>query len=220
MTDTAVYSAEPRDQVGKGAARAARRTGMVPGVIYGDGKPAIGLLMGKKELTMAIHRPGFFNSICEVEVSGEKYRCVPKDVQLHPVSDQPLHVDFQRVSRRTKLHVDIPVIFEGEEQCRGLRDGGVLNIVRHEIGVICRADALVDSLTLDISAAEIGDSLHVSAITLPDGVELQITDRDFTIATIAAPTVMPTEDEEEVDEDAARNVPSEHGSDDEGDDEE
>jgi large subunit ribosomal protein L25 len=216
MTDTAIYSAEPRDQVGKGAARAARRTGMVPGVIYGDGKPAISLSMGIKELTMAIHRHGFFSTICEVEVGKDKYRVIPKDVQLHPVSDVPMHIDFQRVGKNTKLSVDIPVTFAGEEKCPGLREGGVLNIVRHEIGIICGADAIPEDLVLDISEAQIGDSLHVSAIALPKGVTLQITDRDFTIATIAAPSALVAEsDEEEGEEVDAGSVPSDHGSDDE-----
>lgn len=215
MTDTAIYTAEPRDQVGKGAARAARRSGKVPGVIYGDGKAAISLSMGIKELTFAIHRPGFFNTICEVEIGKDKYRVIPKDVQLHPVSDAPLHVDFLRIGRNTKLHVDIPVTFAGEEKCRGLREGGVLNIVRHEIGIICSANAIPEELVLDITEAEIGDSLHVSAIALPAGVTLQITDRDFTIATIAAPTVLLAEDDEDGEEVDAAAVPSDHGSDDE-----
>ncbi|MRG70648.1 50S ribosomal protein L25/general stress protein Ctc [Alphaproteobacteria bacterium HT1-32] len=197
MAATATFTAEPRDQVGKGAARAVRRTGKVPGVIYGDGKAAVSLSMDKKELAMALNNPGFFNTICEVTVGKENYRVLPKDVQLHPVSDQALHIDFLRIGKNTKLHVDIPVVFEGEEQSRGLKAGGVLNIVRHEVAVICNPDDLPEALILDVSAGEIGDSLHVSAITLPKGVELQITDRDFTIATIAAPSVMPADDEEE-----------------------
>ena len=197
MAATATFTAEPRDQVGKGAARAVRRTGMVPGVIYGDGKAAVSLSMDKKELTMALNNPGFFNTICEVTVGKENYRVLPKDVQLHPVSDQALHIDFLRIGKNTKLHVDIPVVFEGEEQSRGLKAGGVLNI-------------------LDVSNGEIGDSLHVSAITLPKGVELQITDRDFTIATIAAPSVMPADDEED---DEAEGT-EEDGAEEDGEDKE
>ncbi len=216
MAATATFMAEPRDQVGKGAARAVRRTGMVPGVIYGDGKAAVSLSMDKKELTMALNNPGFFNTICEVTVGKENYRVLPKDVQLHPVSDQALHIDFLRIGKNTKLHVDIPVVFEGEEQSRGLKAGGVLNIVRHEVAVICNPDDLPEALILDVSAGEIGDSLHVSAITLPKGVELQITDRDFTIATIAAPSVMPADDEED---DEAEGT-EEDGAEEDGEDKE
>ncbi len=216
MAATATFTAEPRDQVGKGAARAVRRTGMVPGVIYGDGKAAVSLSMDKKELTMALNNPGFFNTICEVTVGKENYRVLPKDVQLHPVSDQALHIDFLRIGKNTKLHVDIPVVFEGEEQSRGLKAGGVLNIVRHEVAVICNPDDLPEALILDVSAGEIGDSLHVSAITLPKGVELQITDRDFTIATIAAPSVMPADDEED---DEAEGT-EEDGAEEDGEDKE
>ena len=216
MAATATFTAEPRDQVGKGAARAVRRTGMVPGVIYGDGKAAVSLSMDKKELTMALNNPGFFNTIWEVTVGKENYRVLPKDVQLHPVSDQALHIDFLRIGKNTKLHVDIPVVFEGEEQSRGLKAGGVLNIVRHEVAVICNPDDLPEALILDVSAGEIGDSLHVSAITLPKGVELQITDRDFTIATIAAPSVMPADDEED---DEAEGT-EEDGAEEDGEDKE
>ena len=216
MAATATFTAEPRDQVGKGAARAVRRTGMVPGVIYGDGKAAVSLSMDKKELAMALNNPGFFNTICEVTVGKENYRVLPKDVQLHPVSDQALHIDFLRIGKNTKLHVDIPVVFEGEEQSRGLKAGGVLNIVRHEVAVICNPDDLPEALILDVSNGEIGDSLHVSAITLPKGVELQITDRDFTIATIAAPSVMPADDEED---DEAEGT-EEDGAEEDGEDKE
>lgn len=216
MAATATFTAEPRDQVGKGAARAVRRTGMVPGVIYGDGKAAVSLSMDKKELTMALNNPGFFNTICEVTVGKENYRVLPKDVQLHPVSDLALHIDFLRIGKNTKLHVDIPVVFEGEEESRGLKAGGVLNIVRHEVAVICNPDDLPEALILDVSNGEIGDSLHVSAITLPKGVELQITDRDFTIATIAAPSVMLSEDEEEGDEEDGE----EDGAEEDGEDKE
>ena len=212
MAATATFTAEPRDQVGKGAARAVRRTGM----IYGDGKAAVSLSMDKKELTMALNNPGFFNTICEVTVGKENYRVLPKDVQLHPVSDQALHIDFLRIGKNTKLHVDIPVVFEGEEQSRGLKAGGVLNIVRHEVAVICNPDDLPEALILDVSNGEIGDSLHVSAITLPKGVELQITDRDFTIATIAAPSVMPADDEED---DEAEGT-EEDGAEEDGEDKE
>ena len=216
MAATATFTAEPRDQVGKGAARAVRRTGKVPGVIYGDGKAAVSLSMDKKELAMALNNPGFFNTIYEVTVGKENYRVLPKDVQLHPVSDQALHIDFLRIGKNTKLHVDIPVVFEGEEQSRGLKAGGVLNIVRHEVAVICNPDDLPEALILDVSAGEIGDSLHVSAITLPKGVELQITDRDFTIATIAAPSVMPADDEED---DEAEGT-EEDGAEEDGEDKE
>ena len=136
-----------------------------------------------------IRGPGFFSRVYELDAGGDKNRVLPRDLQLDPVTDQPLHVDFMRFSSKTRLKVEVTVVFENEEVCPGLRVGGVLNVVRHTVELLCSPDNIPESLIVDLSGLEVGDSVHISAIKLPDDVELTIKDRDFTIATIAAPTI-------------------------------
>jgi large subunit ribosomal protein L25 len=132
---------------------------------------------------------GFFSSVYEIEAEGNKHRVLPRDIQLHPVTDQPLHIDFMRFSKSTRLVVEVPVVFVGEEVCPGLRQGGVLNIVRHAIEMRASPDNIPESIEIDLSSYNIGDSVHISSVRLPNDVELTIVDRDFTVVTIAAPTV-------------------------------
>jgi len=142
-----------------------------------------------------------------------------RDLQLHPVTDRPMHADFLRVTERTQINVEIPVSFENEEESPGLRQGGVLNVVRHVVEVICRAGSIPNEISIDLTGLEIGDSVHISSVSLPDGVKPTI-DRDFTIATIAAPTVAPVEDEEgDEDAEGAEDTAAEDGGDDDGDEE-
>ena len=196
MANVTAFAAEPRDRAGKGAARATRREGRVPGVIYGNKQDPVLISVDPIDLMKQINIPGFFSRVYEVDVSGDKHRVLARDLQLDPVSDQPIHIDFMRFSASTRLNIDVQVVFQNEEECPGLRLGGVLNVVRFTVELRCRPDSIPESLTADLSGLEIGDSLHISAIELPEDVELTITDRDFTIATIAAPTIV-----EEVEED-------------------
>ena len=196
MANLTAFAAEPRDRAGKGAARATRREGRVPGVIYGNNEDAVLISVDPIDLMKQINTPGFFARVYEVDVSGDKHRVLARDLQLDPVSDQPIHLDFMRFSASTRLNIDVQVVFENEEECPGLRMGGVLNVVRFAVELRCRPDSIPESLTADLSGMEIGDSLHISAIKLPEDVELTITDRDFTVATIAAPTIV-----EEVEDD-------------------
>jgi len=189
MAQAATMSVELRERAGKGAARATRRAGRVPAVIYGNKQDPVMISLEPVELMMQLRGPGFFSRVYELEADGTKHRVLPRDLQLHPVTDQPLHVDFMRFSAKTRLNIDVAVIFENEEECPGLRQGGVLNIVRHDIELLCSPDSIPESLSVDLSGLEVGDSVHISAIKLPDDVELTITDRDFTVATIAAPTI-------------------------------
>ncbi|MBT6137166.1 MAG: 50S ribosomal protein L25/general stress protein Ctc [Rhodospirillaceae bacterium] len=193
MSDTTVISAEPRDRVGKGSARAARREGLIPAVVYGNKKDPQPITVNERVLMRLIHTPGFFATLFDVEIGGETTRTLPRDVQFHPVTDRPEHIDFLRVSATTAITVAVPVEFLNEEECPGLRQGGVLNVVRYEIEVSCTPDKIPSSLQIDLATAEVGDSIHISAITLPDGVTPTITDRDFTVVTIAAPTVVQDE---------------------------
>jgi len=188
MSNISTLSARARDRAGKGSARAARREGLVPAVIYGDKKDPFTITVVQRDLEKLL-KPGFFSHLLDIEVAGEKHRVLPRDLQQHPVTDRPLHVDFLRVSATSELTVEVPVEFINDEACPGLKRGGVLNVVRHEVEVYCLADNIPEKITVDLAGLQIGDSVHISAITLPEGVRPTIEDRDFTIATIAAPTV-------------------------------
>jgi large subunit ribosomal protein L25 len=179
--------AEARDRVGKGAAREIRRNGKVPAVIYGDNKPPLAITLSYKEVHTRIHAGGFLTTIATIDVNGEKHRVLPKDYQMDPVRDFTTHVDFLRVGKNTVVTVEIPVHFLNEEKAPGIKRGGVLNIVRHTVECTCPANDIPDAIEVDLTGRTIGDSIHISAVTLPEGVKPTITDRDFTIATIAAP---------------------------------
>ena len=179
--------AEARERVGKGSARELRRNGLIPAVIYGDKQAPISISLSTNEVTKRIHAGGFMTTIATIDVDGKKYKVLPKDYQLDPVRDFTMHVDFLRVSGNTQVTVEIPVHFVNEEKSPGLKVGGVLNIVRHEVEVQCPANAIPEFFTVDLSGHKIGDSIHISEVTLPKGVTPTIADRDFTIATIVAP---------------------------------
>ncbi len=196
MADYLTLAAEQRPRAGKGTARAARRQGRVPAVIYGNNEDPILVTVARRTLEQELQKPGFFTRLMDVRVNGDALRVLPRDMQLHPVTDVPMHVDFLRYSADRKITVEIPVTFINEAECPGLRVGGVLNVVRHAVEVLCTADRIPEGFTLDLTGLEIGDSMHAAAITLPDGVEFTIADRDFTIATIAAPTLIPVDEEE------------------------
>ncbi|WP_424992768.1 50S ribosomal protein L25/general stress protein Ctc [Oceaniradius stylonematis] len=187
MSDSYVLTAEARDRVGKGSARAIRRQGKIPAVIYGDSKPPMTVTLPRKDVFMHMQAGGFMTTVGEIDVDGTRHKVLAKDYQLDPVKDVVLHVDFLRISAKTMVTVNIPVHFENEDICPGIKMGGVLNIVRHDVEVNCPADSIPEAFTIDLATAEVGDALKISSITLPKGVEPTITDRDFTIATIAAP---------------------------------
>lgn len=201
MSDTLTLSAQLRDRAGKGASRALRREGRVPAVIYGDKKDAQTIHIAERELAKLLGTGHFMNSIVEVEIDGKKTTTLPKDVAFHPVSDRPLHVDFLRIAKGATVEVAVPVVFTNEEASPGLKRGGVLNVVRHELELVCDATNIPDEIEVDVTGTEIGDSIHISAVKLPKGIESAITDRDFTIATIVAPSALKSSDGEA--EDAA-----------------
>lgn len=197
MAETISFHAEPRDGAGKGPARQLRRTGRVPAVIYGERKDQQMISLEARALRRELSNPRFFSTLCSLQLDGEAIRVLPREVQLHKVTDDPLHADFVRVSRGTTIHVTVQVAFLNEDISPGLKRGGVLNVVRREIELVCPADSIPEQIELDLAKADIGDSLHISQVTLPAGVHPAITDRDFTIATIAAPTVVAEEAAEE-----------------------
>jgi large subunit ribosomal protein L25 len=186
MPETTTLSAERRARAGKGAARATRRMGRVPGIIYGgDGDPML-ISLEPRELSRALAKRGFLATVVEVRMDDAVHRTLPRDVQYHPATDAPLHVDFMRIGVDTRVTVTVPVAFINHEMSIGLRRGGILNIVRHGIALICQVDNIPEQLVVELDGLDIGDSVHISAVTLPPGSRLTITDRDFTIASIAA----------------------------------
>ena len=188
MSEQLTLSAEARDRAGKGASRALRREGRVPAVIYGMNEEPLSIHVEEKLLNKLLGTGHFFNSVIMVEVNGKTVRTLPKDVAFHPVTDRPLHADFLRVSEHATVTVAVPVRFENEDASPGLKKGGVLNIVRHELELVCDADKIPSEIEIDVTGTDVGDSIHISNVTLPKGVESAITDRDFTIATIVAPS--------------------------------
>ncbi len=193
MSDTLNLPAETRDRAGKGASRALRREGRVPAVIYGGKEEPLAIHVEEKLLIKRLSTGHFLNSIIEIEVGGKKLRTLPKDVAFHPVTDRPLHADFLRLSKDSTVHVNVPVLFINEEDSPGLKRGGVLNIVRHELELICDADKMPEDIRIDVTGLDIGDSIHISSVALPKGSVSAITDRDFTIATIIAPSGLRSE---------------------------
>ena len=179
-----VLSVDVRERTGKGGAREARRQGFVPGVLYGGDQDPVSISLKHNELIKAINSGKFLANMITIDHKGEKQTVFTRDVQFDPVKDLPLHVDFQRVSAKDIITVEVSVHFINDEKAPGIKRGGVLNIVRHAIEVNCPAGSIPESIEVDISGMDIGDSVHISDVTLPKGVEPTITDRDFTIATM------------------------------------
>ncbi len=193
MSEVLTLPAETR-RAGKGASRALRREGRVPAVVYGGNEDPVAVHVEEKILARQLGTGHFFNSVVEIDLGGTKVRTLPKDVAFHPVSSRPLHADFLRISADAKVHVNVPVVFINEAASPGLKRGGVLNIVRHDLDLVCEADKIPDDIQIDVTGLEIGASIHISHVTLPAGCTSGITDRDFTIATIVAPSALKSED--------------------------
>lgn len=186
MSDTITLAAETRDRVGKGASRVLRREGRVPAVIYGQNKQPASIHLEEKELVKALMTGHFMNSV--IMVGGE--RTLAKDVAFHPVTDRPVHVDFLRVGEHTSVTMAVPVVFTDEDKAPGLTKGGVLNIVRHELELVVDAAEIPSEVTVSLAGKDVGESIHISEVTLPQGATSAIDDRDFTIATLVAPSAM------------------------------
>jgi large subunit ribosomal protein L25 len=188
MSEQLTLSAEARERAGKGASRHLRNQGRVPAVVYGEKQEPIPIHVEEKALVKILSTGHFMNSVVMVDVGGEQTRTLPKDVQFHPVTDRPLHVDFLRIGEHATVTVAVPIRFVNEEASKGLKRGGVLNAVRHELELVCDAAEMPEEVVIDLAGTDIGDSIHISQIDLPAGTKSAITDRDFTIATIVAPS--------------------------------
>ena len=186
--------AKARSGVGKGAARALRREGWIPAVIYGDKKDPLPISISYNEAMKSIYGGGFLSHVIDLEVDGAKHRVIPRDYQLDPVKDKALHVDFLRVGPNTKLNVQVAVHFVNHEESPGIKKGGVLNIVHHTLDMVCPASAIPEAITIDLTGKDIGDSIHLSSITLPKGTSVRTHEKDMTIATVAAPSALRSEE--------------------------
>jgi large subunit ribosomal protein L25 len=209
MSEQLTLSAETRERAGKGASRALRRDGRVPAVVYGNNEAPLSIHVEEKVLMKMLHTGHFMNSVVMIDAGGATTRTLPKDVQFHPVSDRPVHVDFLRISEHATVTVAVPISFINEDKSKGLKRGGVLNAVRHDLELVCDAAEIPEDVIVDLAGTDIGDSIHISQVTLPKGTTSAITDRDFTIATIVAPSGLVSEAAAEAGEaPAADEVPT------------
>ena len=200
MSDISVLKAVLRKNVGTGQSRMHRRNNLIPGIIYGEKKDPLSINIDLRILKKEIETPGFFSKQFEININGDKHRVLAKDIQLHPVKESLIHVDFLRIGKDTKVTVFVPVKFVNENLCDGLKQGGVINVVRREVELRSPVTSIPSLLEADLTGLQIGDSIHISSIKLTSDVKPVISDRDFTIATIAPPTVMKVEDEKADDE--------------------
>jgi large subunit ribosomal protein L25 len=203
MSEALKLTAEARERAGKGASRAVRRTGRVPAVVYGNKQAPMNIHVEEKVLVKMLSTGHFMNTVIDIETGGGTVRTLPRDVQFHPVSDRPIHVDFLRIAKDAKVTVEVPVRFIDEDKSPGMKKGAVLNIVRHEVEVTCPADAIPDDLTVSLAGLDVGASIHISAFNLGKDIVPTITDRDFTVATIVAPSALKSEEGDTATEAAA-----------------
>jgi len=206
MSDQLTLPAEARDRAGKGASRALRREGRVPAVVYGEKKEPLSIHLEEKSLSRMLSTGHFMNSVVMIDLAGKAHRTLPKAVDFHPVTSRPIHVDFLRIGEHTKVNVAVPMRFDNEEASPGLKRGGVLNVVVHELEIVCDAAHIPSEIHIPLDGLEIGDSVHISSVKLPEGVIPANTDEDFTVATIVAPSAMKSEEDEA--EAAAGDVPT------------
>ena len=199
MSKNYTMAAEKRDGAGKGIARALRRENRVPAVVYGDSKEPVTISLSARDINVEYNKGHMFTQLCDLEVGNDKHLVLARDVQLHPVTDVVMHVDFLRVTPKTKIAVDVPVHFINEEKSPGLEAKGVLNVVRHTVELVCAATNIPEQIEVNLEGKEQGDSVNVSDAALPEGTKPVIDDRDFTIATILAPRLAEEEPSDEAD---------------------
>ena len=209
MSEQLTLPAEARNRAGKGASRHLRREGRVPAVVYGEKKEPLSIHVEEKLLSKMLSTGHFMNSVVMIELAGKETRTLPKAIDFHPVTSRPVHVDFLRISEHTKVHVAVPVRFDNEEASPGLKRGGVLNVVQHELELVCDAAHIPNEIHIQLDGLEIGDSIHISAVKLPNGVNPANMDEDFTVATIVAPSAMKSEEEVAAPADAVPTVEGE-----------
>ncbi len=207
MSTSNKLAATARERAGKGAARATRRDGRVPGVIYGDKAAPTLISLDPRDIMREASKAGFFTRLYDIEVSGKTHRVLPRDVQFHPVNDKPEHIDFQRVGASTRVRVEVPIKLENLDKSPGVKRGGVVNLVRHEIEVWANPGTIPSRIVIDMAGLDIGDSVHINAIALPEGVKPTIA-RNFTVVALRAPSVSKAEEEKPAADAAAAAAPA------------
>ncbi|MGE0108290.1 MAG: 50S ribosomal protein L25/general stress protein Ctc [Bdellovibrionales bacterium] len=190
MSDIITLTASSRESVGKGPARAVRCQQQVPAVVYGDKKPALAISIEEKELVRYVNKAGFFNHLFDIELDGKKHRVLPRDVQFHPVTDRPLHVDFLRVSKSMKVKVSVPIVYTEQNLSDGMKRGGALNVIYHEIEVLCAPDKIPERFEVSLKEYGLGAAISVTAIELPKDIELTAKETEFTVASITVPSAV------------------------------
>lgn len=188
MADVDIIEVTPREKSGRAASRALRAAGLVPAIVYGEDRDPAQVTVDRRIIIKELNRGSFLGRVYQLQMDGKSQSVLPRDIQFHPVSDEPIHVDFLRLADNARIAVDVPVVFINEEESAGLKRGGILNVVRHEVELECPSTAIPEQITVDLAGLDIGATVHISAIDLPEGVTPTITDRDFTIATIATPS--------------------------------
>lgn len=188
MSTALEFQAHERTGSGTGVARALRRQGMVPGVIYGDNKEPQMVAVDYKLLNQECHTLAFYSQVMTVSIGKAKQEVIAKDVQLHPVHDTPIHVDFQRINKDSKIHVSVPVSYINEEKAPGIKRGGTLNIIIHSLEIVCPPHSIPENLVVDLSGIEMGTSIPLDTLKLPTGAKAAHPDRDHILATIVAPS--------------------------------
>ena len=184
-----------RDKTGKSNCKQLRNMGKIPAVIYGDKKEPTYITVDYPKIVKELSRTSFFSTVFSMKLDKKEIKVLPREIQTDPLNDKPIHIDFLRVNNESKINISVPIIFINEEKSPGLKSGGVLNTVRREVDLICKIKNIPEKLEADLTNLEVGSVIHMSDIKLEEDVVPQISDRDFTIATIAAPTVMPIEEE-------------------------
>ena len=205
-----------REKTGKSNSKELRNTGKIPAVIYGDKKKPDYIAIEYPKIIKEISNSNFFSTVFSIKLDKKKVKVLPREIQTDPLNDKPVHIDFLRVNDESKINISVPIIFLNEEKSPGLKGGGVLNTVRREIDLICKINNIPEKLEADLSNLEVGSVIHMSDINLQEGVTPLISDRDFTIATIAAPTVMAVEEEEKPEEEGEEGAEAKEGEDKEG----
>lgn len=208
MSNVSSFNAVARAQVGKGEARATRRSGLVPGVIYGNREAPAAIAIDPRVIVAELAKPGFYSRLFDISLDGKVERCVCRDIQRHPVTERAIHADFLRVSADAKIHVHVPVHFVNQDQSPGIKRGGVLNVVTHEVEIVAPAAAIPDAIKVDLAGLDIGASVHVASVALPDGVTVVTRHKDITLATIAAPTVTSAAEDQTAATEAVSEEPS------------
>jgi len=197
MTTVRSFDAKLRENVGTGAARATRREDMIPAVLYGDKKEPIGISVSNRDLLKELNEPGILSHIYDLNIEGKKQKALIRDIQLHPITDRPVHIDFMRVSAKSEINVDVPVKFLNEDKCPGIKQGGILNILRHAIHVICPATSIPESIEIDLEGLSVGTTFHTSELKLPADVKISHLEKSDSVASIVPPKVSGANDDED-----------------------